>query len=72
MTARKQAAPTKKSTTTRKKTRKATTAGAGSPTHDEIALRAYQLYEKAGYRGGRDVEFWVEAERQLRRELTKV
>jgi hypothetical protein len=66
-----QATPAKKSTTTTKRTRKATAAGAGSPTHDEIAARAYELYEKSGFRGGRDVEFWVEAERQLREELIK-
>ena len=38
------------------------------PTHDEIALRAHQLYEQSGYQSGRDAEFWLEAERQLREE----
>ena len=31
--------------------------------------RARQLYEKSGYQSGREVEFWLEAERQLREEL---
>lgn len=35
------------------------------PTHDQIARLAYQLYEDCGYPDGRDVEFWLEAERQL-------
>jgi hypothetical protein len=37
-----------------------------SPTPGAIASRAYQLWEQAGHPGGRDQEFWYEAERQLR------
>jgi hypothetical protein len=40
-------------------------ADAATPTHDDIALRAYVLFEQAGSPAGRDVEFWLEAERQL-------
>jgi hypothetical protein len=40
---------------------------ARKPTHDEIAIRAHELYVQSGYQAGRDVEFWLEAERQLRR-----
>lgn len=31
--------------------------------YEEIAKIAYELYEKSGHIGGRDVENWVEAER---------
>lgn len=34
---------------------------------EAIAQRAYELYVAAGYQHGRDVEHWLEAERQLRR-----
>ena len=35
------------------------------PTHEAIAKRAYELYEDSGRPGGRDVEFWLKAEREL-------
>jgi len=35
------------------------------PSHDDIANRAYQLYLDSGCPEGRDLEFWLEAERQL-------
>jgi hypothetical protein len=34
----------------------------------EIRARAYELWEKAAKPSGRDVEFWLEAERQLENE----
>jgi hypothetical protein len=34
-------------------------------THDEIARRAYQLWEQRGRPQGRDLELWLEAERQI-------
>jgi Protein of unknown function (DUF2934) len=37
-------------------------------THDEIAARAQQIYEKKGRPQGRDTENWLEAEAELRRE----
>ena len=37
--------------------------------HDAIAIRAHELYAQSGYRPGREVEFWLEAERQLQPEL---
>lgn len=37
-------------------------------THAQIAARAHELYVKSGRQHGRDVEFWLEAERQLIRE----
>lgn len=35
------------------------------PSHDDIARRAYELFLDSGCPEGRDVEFWLEAERQL-------
>jgi hypothetical protein len=68
MTGKMQGTPKKKSTTATRHTHTAATNGTGSPTHDAIAARAYELYEKSGFRNGSDAEFWLEAERQLRRE----
>jgi hypothetical protein len=34
-------------------------------THDQIAERAYHIWEASGHAPGRDYENWVEAERQL-------
>lgn len=34
-------------------------------THEEIARRAYALWEWEGCQHGRDKEYWLEAERQL-------
>jgi hypothetical protein len=36
------------------------------PTHEEIARRAYELYEERGSQHGRDWEDWFQAERELR------
>jgi hypothetical protein len=36
------------------------------PTHDDIALLAYQLWEKNGRPAGQEVEFWLQAEQSLR------
>jgi Protein of unknown function (DUF2934) len=35
------------------------------PSHDEIAQRAYELFEKSGRAPGHDMDHWLEAERQL-------
>jgi hypothetical protein len=44
-------------------------AGASSPTResldDEIRSLAYQLYCEGGYQGGRDLEYWLQAEQQV-------
>jgi hypothetical protein len=55
-------APSRTSRASKRGTRASTTA---APTHDEIAFRAHQLYQQAGSEPGREVEFWLEAERQL-------
>jgi hypothetical protein len=35
------------------------------PTHDEIARRAYALFEQSGCIPGHDMEHWLQAEAQL-------
>ncbi len=35
---------------------------------EAIAQRAYELYAASGFQHGRDVEHWLEAERQLRKD----
>jgi Protein of unknown function (DUF2934) len=37
----------------------------GKPTHEEIAKRAREIYERSGRVPGRDLENWLEAESQL-------
>ena len=44
-------------------------AGKPAPTHEQCALRAYELWEALGRPEGADRENWFEAERQLRAEL---
>jgi len=34
-------------------------------TPDEIARRAYELYERSGYQQGQDLDHWLIAEREL-------
>jgi hypothetical protein len=34
----------------------------------KVRARAYQLWEQAGHPSGQDVEFWLEAERQIEEE----
>lgn len=36
------------------------------PTHDEIALCAFLLWEKEGRQSGRETTYWLQAEAQLR------
>ena len=64
---------TAKTTTAKPRVRRTSVATAApSPimapvfTHHDIALRAHDLYVQSGYQGHREVEFWLEAERQLR------
>lgn len=55
----------------RKRTSPSTPTATRMPSYDEIALRARSLYEQSGHTPGRDEEFWLEAERQLREELAR-
>jgi len=43
-----------------------TVAAGPSPSHAQIAARAYQLWEANGRRAGTDCEDWFQAERLLR------
>ncbi len=61
--------PEKGTSATTSRVRSAVTARPRSLTHEAIAVRAHALYEQSGYQGGREVEFWLEAERQLREDL---
>jgi hypothetical protein len=36
-----------------------------APTHEEVAMRAYYIWEQEGKPQGRDVEIWKLAEREL-------
>ena len=66
-----QETPKKKTASTTKRTRKtATTVETRTPTFDEISKRARELYVASGYASGRDEEFWLEAEKQLKETVT--
>jgi hypothetical protein len=43
----------------------------GLPTQKNVEQRAYQLWQQAGMPKGRDQEFYLEAERQLKEELVR-
>ncbi|TKB75223.1 MAG: DUF2934 domain-containing protein [Nitrospira sp.] len=43
----------------------ATPSVTGDSTEDEIRDLAYQLYCEGGYQNGRDLEYWLQAERQV-------
>jgi len=66
----KKRAPRKPASSSSRSTRTATTAARAAapvePTHEAIARRAYDLYVHAGGVHGRDVEFWLTAERELK------
>lgn len=38
---------------------------------EEIAERAYQIYERDGRSDGRDMDHWLQAERELREERAR-
>ncbi len=38
---------------------------APAPMADEIARRAYEIYEQSGFRQGQDLDHWLIAEREL-------
>ena len=68
----KKAAPKKARATTTAKPRPAAARKTQGPlaqvfelNHETIAARAYDLFERSGHPHGRDIEFWLEAEREL-------
>ncbi|HYF37932.1 MAG TPA: DUF2934 domain-containing protein [Prosthecobacter sp.] len=40
-----------------------------SPTHQEIAQHAYQIYVRNGRKDGHELEHWLEAEAELRNRM---
>lgn len=48
-----------------KKSDSATTKPAPKPAHDEVAKKAYALYEKAGRPQGHDKQNWMAAEAEM-------
>jgi hypothetical protein len=48
-----------------------TTAFYQEPTHDEIALSAFLLWESEGRQPDREMEYWIRAESQLRQSRLK-
>jgi hypothetical protein len=36
-----------------------------NPTHEQVALVAYQLWKKGGCQPGHDRDYWLQAEKQL-------
>jgi hypothetical protein len=40
-----------------------------SPSHEDIAARAEQIYRQSGCIAGRDLENWVQAENELKQQL---
>ena len=54
------------STTRRKATKRA--AGSVVPSHDEIAQRAYEIYQRRGETAGDPVNDWLQAEAELNQE----
>jgi hypothetical protein len=36
-----------------------------APTHEQIAARAYEIYERDGFQEGRELEYWLRAEIEL-------
>jgi hypothetical protein len=59
--------PTTGTSRVRKSTLVSTRTGlASAPSHEAIALRAHELFVQSGSQGGRELEFWLEAERQLK------
>ena len=47
-----------------------TSAVNSTPTHDEIAAQAYQIYLREGCAEGRDLDHWLRAEEELRERVT--
>lgn len=36
-----------------------------APSHDEIAVRAFEVFQRRGEQHGRDLDDWLQAEREL-------
>jgi len=67
-TAKKPVPKTSRKKTPAKKVSRRKAVAAVDPTYDEIAARAYVVWERKGRSEGRDMENWREAEAELRAE----
>ena len=56
---------TKKAPTATKRPTNGARAKKASPTQEDIARRAYELFIQRGYEHGHDMEDWLQAERDL-------
>ena len=56
--------PQTKSTVVKKPRKKPVPKAA--PAHDDIAKKAYEIYEQKGRPEGKDIEHWIEAEKMLK------
>jgi len=54
-----------KARTTTSETPKKTRKARSGPSHDDIAARAYQIYQERGYTPGDPMQDWLRAEREL-------
>ena len=54
-----------KAKTTSETTKRPRRAWKTEPTHDQIAVRAYQIYQERGYAPGDPMRDWLQAEREL-------
>ena len=50
--------------------KQASTSVNSTPSHDEIAAQAYQIYLREGCAEGRDMDHWLRAEAELRDRVT--
>ena len=56
---------TKKPTQQTKKAALITNNSNDKPSHDEVALFAYYVWESEGHRNGSEIDHWLQAEKQL-------
>jgi len=54
-----------KAKTTSETTKKPRKAAMTAPTHDQVAARAYAIYQERGYTTGDPMQDWLQAEREL-------
>jgi len=54
-----------KAKTTSETTKKPRKPATPAPSHDDIAARAYQIYQQRGYAPGDPMQDWLQAEREL-------
>ncbi len=61
------AAKSKSNTTSASRAKRKSTLEPVLPSHDRIAVRAYEIWESSGYPAGCEKEHWIQAEQDLLR-----